>query len=103
MVAILPPAVRRIQELLVTLLSAVVIGLLAWYTGREAWSSTLRGEMSFGAFTFTVWPARIIISFGPVMTWLQLLCDVARRMFSKKAMTAGRKAHGRESNPHGRA
>src|SRR3546814_17393236 len=44
MVAILPPDVRRIQDLLVTLLSAVVLGFLAWYKGRGAIGRASVGE-----------------------------------------------------------
>lgn len=97
-VAILPPTVRRLQELLVTLLSAVVIGLLAWYTGREAWSSTLRGEMSFGAITFPVWPARIILSFGLLMLWVQLVVDALQLMFKGTATPAGGHADSKGAN-----
>jgi TRAP-type C4-dicarboxylate transport system permease small subunit len=97
-VAVLPPAVRRVQELLVTLLSAVVIGLLAWYTGREAWSSTLRGEMSFGAITFPVWPARITLSFGLLMLWVQLVVDALQLMFKGTATPTGGNADSEGAN-----
>lgn len=97
-VSILPPGLRRIQELLVTLVSVVVIGLLAWYTGREAWTSTLRGEMSFGAITFPVWPARIILSFGLAMLWLQLICDLFRLMSGKTVAPAGGAVENREAS-----
>lgn len=77
-VAHLPPAVRRVQEAVVTLLSAAAIGLLVWYTGKEAWISTQRGEMTFGAITFPVWPSRIIVTFGLAILWVQLVCDSLR-------------------------
>lgn len=81
-VAHLPPAVRRVQEALVTLLSAAAIGLLVWYTGKEAWISTMRGEMTFGAIVFPVWPSRIIVTFGLTVLWLQLMCDALRLIFN---------------------
>lgn len=96
-VAALPPAVRRIQELLVTLVAAGVIGVMVWYTAQEAWFSTLRGEMSFGAITFPVWPARIILSFGLAMLCLQLLSDALRLIFLDRTGPAGGKTQSGEA------
>ncbi|WP_026381656.1 TRAP transporter small permease subunit [Afifella pfennigii] len=84
LVSRLPPAARRIQEGLVTLLAAAVIGVMAWYTGQEAWISTLRGEMSFGAIAFPIWPARITLAFGLAMLWLQLVCDLLRLVLTAR-------------------
>lgn len=91
-VAHLPPRVRRAQETLVTLLSAAAVGLLVWYTGKEAWISTMRGEMTFGAITFPVWPSRIIVTFGLAILWLQLVCDVLRLIFLGLPVPAGEDA-----------
>lgn len=88
-VAHLPPAVRRVQEALVTLLSAAAIGLLVWFTGKEAWMSTMRGEMTFGAIVFPVWPSRIIVTFGLAILWLQLVCDALRLIFHGLPAPAG--------------
>lgn len=85
----LPPAVRRVQEALVTLLSAAAIGILVWFTGKEAWMSTMRGEMTFGAIVFPVWPSRIIVTFGLAVLWLQLVCDALRLIFQGLPAPAG--------------
>lgn len=92
LVAHLPPGVRRVQEALVTLLSAAAIGLLAWYTGKEALISVQRGEMTFGAITFPVWPSRIIVTFGLTILWLQLVCDVFRLVFHGLPAPVGKDA-----------
>lgn len=74
----LPDGARRWMEIFTTILSAVTIGVLAWFTAGEAWSSLIKNEMTFGAIAFPVWPARIAIVIGLAVLLLQLLCDIAR-------------------------
>jgi TRAP-type C4-dicarboxylate transport system permease small subunit len=76
--SILPDKWSRWLEFTTTLIAMVAIGLFAWITGHEAWNSTMRGEMSYGAITFPVWPARVVITFGLILLTLQLLCDCLR-------------------------
>lgn len=76
LVAILPRRVQWALEFLTTLIAAGTIALLAWYTGNEAWNATLQREMSFGAYVFPVWPARVVIAIGFVMLFVQLAIDL---------------------------
>lgn len=99
LVSHLPPAVRRVQEALVTLLSAFVIGILVWYTAQEAWTSVLKAEMTFGAIIFPVWPSRLILTFGLALLWLQLVCDVLRLVMIGLPATSGPEAEMREARP----
>lgn len=78
---LLPPSWRRWLDLVVTMLSAVAIGIFAWYTSGEALRSFLRNEVEYGAIDFPVWPARIIIAFGLILLMLQLVGDCARLLF----------------------
>ena len=78
MIGFLPPRPRLILEGVTTLLSAVAVGILAWFTSIEAWNATLAQEMSFGAIIFPVWPARVIVAGGLILLTLQLLLDVLR-------------------------
>lgn len=77
-VNLLPGGARRALDAFTTLLSVVVIALLAWHNANEAIAATRRGEMSVGAITFPVWPARIIIAFGLFTLLMQLLIDMVR-------------------------
>lgn len=74
----LPPGGQRALDIVTTLLAAAAIAVIAWHTSLEAWHSTLKQEMSFGAFVFPVWPARLTIAFGLIMLVLQLLIDALR-------------------------
>lgn len=81
-VGLLPPRLRRALNLLTTLVAMGAIAVLLWFTGQEAWTSVSRREMSFGAFTFPVYPARITIAVGFCLLMLQLLIDAIRLIVS---------------------
>lgn len=76
LVATLPRRAKWALELLTTLIAASIIALLAWFTSHEAWTATMRQEMSFGAYVFPVWPARVVIAVGFVMLFVQLVIDL---------------------------
>lgn len=61
-----------------TLLSFVVVALIAAITAQEAWKSTLAGEVSYGVHAVPVWPGRIVIALGLALLALQLLADSLR-------------------------
>lgn len=89
---LLPAGGRRLLEAVTTLLAAAAVGVVAWHTGHEAWTSVMRQEMSFGAVVFPVWPARVVITFGLVMLLVQFVIDAIRLAVggdTQAAVTAG--------------
>ncbi|MDF0750842.1 TRAP transporter small permease [Marinobacter sp. 71-i] len=71
----LPSGIARILNLLTTLIALVAISIIAWYTTLEALHSLSVKEMSYGAVSFPIYPARTIIAIGFVLLALQLLID----------------------------
>lgn len=75
----LPPGLRRWVDIFGWLVSLAVVCLLAWLSARQAWTSMLRSEASYGTISFPIWPARIVLAFGLALLALQYAVDIVRR------------------------
>lgn len=71
----LPSGIARGLNFLTTVTAMVAISIIAWYTTQEAFHALSVQEMSYGAVSFPVYPARVIIAVGFVLLALQLLID----------------------------
>lgn len=85
MLALLPLRWRRWQELAVSLMSMIAIGIFSWRASSEAMRSFLRNEVEYGAINFPVWPARIVIAVGLILLTLQLACDCVRLIIGSRS------------------
>lgn len=81
----LPTGAQRWVRLFGWLVSLGIVGLLAWVSGKQAWTSWLRGESSYGTIAFPIWPARMVIAFGLALLALQLAIDSLRILFGREA------------------
>lgn len=71
----LPPRVTRLLACIAMLISAVVIGLLGYYSWIKAIAAMLEGEVDYGVVPFPIWPARLLIAFGWSALTLQLVLE----------------------------
>ncbi len=76
----LPPSAKRWVTLGGWLVSLAVVGLLAWLSARQAWTSMLRNEASYGTIAFPIWPARAVLALGLGLLSLQLVIDIVRAL-----------------------
>lgn len=79
----LPPTARRWIDVFRWLVSAAVVGLLAWFSARQAWASLLNAEASYGTIPFPLWPARSVLAFGMALLALQYAIDVMQRALGR--------------------
>lgn len=71
----LPSGIARTVNFMTTVIALIAISILAWYTAQEALQALSVKEMSYGAVSFPIYPARVIIAFGFILLALQLLVD----------------------------
>lgn len=81
----LGPGARRWVELAGWLLSLAIVALLAWLSGKQAWTSFLRDEASYGTVAFPIWPARIVLALGLALLALQLAIDIVRLLRGERS------------------
>jgi TRAP-type C4-dicarboxylate transport system permease small subunit len=74
----LPAAAQRWVKLFGWLVSFAIVGLLAWVSAKQSWTSMLRGEASYGTISFPIWPARMVIAVGLGLLALQFALDTVR-------------------------
>lgn len=79
----LPPALRRWVDVFRWLVSVAVVGLLAWLSARQAWSSLINAEASYGTVSFPLWPARLVLAFGLALLAVQYAMDTAKRALGR--------------------
>lgn len=80
----LRPSIRRWVELGGWLVSLAIVGLLAWMSGKQAWTAMLRGEASYGVIPFPIWPARVVLAFGLGLLALQIALDILRLLRGRR-------------------
>jgi TRAP-type C4-dicarboxylate transport system permease small subunit len=71
------PGWQRLTELVVLLLSLLALTLLAYYSGKIAYSKYLGGDVTMSPPYFAIWPSSALVSVGLWLTalrvYLQLL------------------------------
>ncbi|WP_373085611.1 TRAP transporter small permease subunit [Sneathiella sp.] len=77
---LLPTGALRVVNIVTSLISTTLLGLLTWLTAELSWSMMLSGESSYGIIAFPVWPSRILITIGLGCLTLQFLFDLLRHL-----------------------
>ncbi|WP_340151247.1 TRAP transporter small permease [uncultured Sneathiella sp.] len=77
---LLPPTALRFVNIVTSLISTILLGLLTWLTAELSWSMMLSGESSYGIIAFPIWPSRILITIGLGCLTLQFLFDFLRHI-----------------------
>lgn len=85
---LLEPRLKRWVEIITLFLSLIVVGVFAWYSGKQAWLSTLQSEVGYGSVAFPIWPARGLIAFGFVLLALQFVSQIFRLLDPNAAQRA---------------
>lgn len=75
LIDILPPGIARVVNFMTTVIALIAISIIGWYTAQEAFHALSVKEMSYGAVSFPIYPARVIIAVGFILLALQLLID----------------------------
>lgn len=84
----LPNGVQLFIENLGYVFCLLLVGLLAWLSTKQAFSSFERGEAGFGIIPFPIWPARFILALGLWLLALQFACDIVRYLIGAPRGTA---------------
>lgn len=82
----LRPAVRRRIQTFAWIVSAAVLGWMAWATGVRAVGSFVSQESRFGILSWPIWPTRIVIAVGITSMLVAAVWNVVRLLQGRPPM-----------------
>lgn len=72
----LPPRLKAVLEYCVLILCFAFTSLWVWQCAAAAYVSWQSKEFTFGFIKYYIWPAKMLMTLGMAVLWIQLLADV---------------------------
>jgi len=76
----LPPRVRAIVEIIVSILACLLVGVLAWYAWPMWWESVLINEHSESLWGPPMWIPYFFLPFGMTLFFLQYVVHIVEKI-----------------------